>query len=155
MRSLFTALAAVLLTACATANTDKVTINTPTTPPEGSHVAGTSTPAPTSANTVDPVPQRLSQPDTTHHPAWLQARIQATLGHRKQNPTIRIFRYNYKGQTVYWETAPCCDQYSNLFDTKGRVICQPDGGITGKGDGKCPDFDKNKTDEKLVWQDPR
>ena len=27
--------------------------------------------------------------------------------------------------------------------------------ITGKGDGKCPDFEKNKTNEKLVWQDPR
>jgi hypothetical protein len=142
----------LLATACAS---NQVTVNTPTTPPETGQVSGPATPAPTSANTVDPVPARVAQSDTSARPKWLQARIQSVLSERKRNPIIRILSYQYQGQTVYYQSAPCCDQFSTVFDTKGRVICNPDGGITGKGDGKCPDFEKNKTTEKLVWQDPR
>ncbi|GAC1588937.1 MAG: hypothetical protein NVS3B25_06110 [Hymenobacter sp.] len=142
----------LLATACAPR---QVSVTTPTTPPPSGQVNGPDTPAPTSANTVDPVPARVIESDTTARPAWLKARIAAVLAERKRNPITRILRYQYGGQTVYYLSAPCCDQYSNVFDTKGRLICQPDGGITGKGDGKCPDFDKTKTNEKLVWQDPR
>ena len=148
------ALAAVLLLTAACAH-QQVSVTTPTSPPEGPNVAGTATPAPTSANTVDPVPVRVLESDTTQRPAWLKARIAAVLAERKRNPITRVLRYSYAGQTVYYQSAPCCDQYSQVFDTKGRLLCQPDGGITGKGDGKCPDFDKKKTNEKLVWQDPR
>ena len=148
-----TALAAVLLLATACAH-QQVSVTTPTTPPE-SGLVGAATPAPTSANTVDPVPARVAESDTTARPAWLKARIAAVLAERKRNPLTRILRYRYGGQTVYYISAPCCDQYSNVFDTRGKLICQPDGGLTGKGDGKCPDFDKTKANEKLVWQDPR
>lgn len=152
MRPSYLLLAALLaLGACS----QSLTVNTPTTPPETANVAGNSTPAPTSANTVDPVAARVAVSDTTARPGWLQARIQAVLAERKRNPITRILSYQYRGQTVYFQSAPCCDQFSYVFDTKGRVLCQPEGGLTGKGDGKCPDFDKNKTDEKLVWQDPR
>ncbi len=144
--------ALLLFAAC---GADRVNFTTPTTPPEGASVYGTDTPAPTSANTVDPVPARLLESDTTHRPSWLKARIAAVLAERKRNPITRILRYQYEGKTVYYISAPCCDQFSQVFDTTGNLICQPDGGITGKGDGKCPDFDKKKTNEKLVWQDPR
>ncbi|GAB3574501.1 DUF6970 domain-containing protein [Hymenobacter daeguensis] len=152
MRLLFLAASLLLTTACAN---NQVSVTTPTTPPEGPNVAGNDTPAPTSANTVDPVYARVLVTDTTARPQWLKQRIAAVLAERKRNPIIRIFRYEYEGQTVYYQSAPCCDQYSQVFDTKGNLICQPDGGITGKGDGKCRDFDKNKRNEKLVWQDPR
>ena len=133
-----------------------VTVTTPTTPPNAANVAGTSTPAPTSANTVDPVPVPLPAPtDTSARPDWLQKRIQAVLAERKRNPTVHIYQYQYRGQTVYFQSAPCCDQLTYVFDVKGKVLCNPNGGITGKGDGRCADFDKNKTGEKLVWQDPR
>jgi len=143
----------VLATACAR---QQVSVTTPTTPPHTGQVNSPSTPAPTSANTVTPVPApSLTESDTSARPPWLKDRIAAVLAERKRNPITRILRYTYRDQTVYYESAACCDQFSNVFDTKGRLICQPDGGITGKGDGKCPDFDKNKTNEKLVWQDPR
>ncbi|WP_310396516.1 DUF6970 domain-containing protein [Hymenobacter sp.] len=151
MRLLRPAAFLFLATACAP---QQVSVTTPTTPPETGQVSP-GTPAPTSANTVDPVPSRVAESDTTARPQWLKARIAAVLAERKRNPLIRILRYDYGGQTVYYQSAPCCDQYSQVFDTKGRVVCSPDGGITGKGDGKCPDFEKNKTNEKLVWQDPR
>jgi hypothetical protein len=154
MNKLILAAFALLATACAP---QQVSVTTPTTPPETGQVksSGTVTTAPTSANTVDPVPARMAESDTTARPPWLKARIAAVLAERKRNPITRIFKYNYGGQTVYYISAPCCDQYSQVLDTKGKLVCQPDGGITGKGDGKCADFDKNKTNEKLVWQDPR
>ena len=142
----------LLSTACAH---QQVSVTTPTTPPESGQVSGTDTPAPTSANTVDHVAKHLPESDTTARPAWLKARITAVLAERKRNPLTHIYRYQYGGQTVYYITAPCCDQYSEVFDTKGNLVCHPDGGMTGKGDGKCADFEKNKSNEKLVWQDPR
>lgn len=151
MRALFAALL-LLTTACAR---QQVSVTTPITPPESGQVSGSATPAPTSANTVDPVPARVLSSDTTARPQWLKVRIAAVLAERKRNPLTRILRYQYGGQTVYYISAACCDQYSQVFDTKGLLICQPEGGITGKGDGKCGDFDKTKTNEKLVWQDPR
>ncbi len=151
MRLLFLAASLGLATACAH---QQVSVTTPTTPPASGEVSN-DTPAPTSANTVDPVYAHVTESDTTARPQWLKARIAAVLAERKRNPITRILRYDYGGQKVYYISAPCCDQNSLVLDTKGRLVCQPDGGITGKGDGKCADFDKNKSNEKLVWQDPR
>jgi hypothetical protein len=146
----FTALA-LLLGACQ----QDVVVNTPTTPPSEGFVRDASTPAPTSANTVDAVPARDMRLDSTARPQWLQTRIQSILATRKRNPIIRIARYQFEGETVYYESAPCCDQQSILYDVKGKIICHPEGGITGKGDGKCSSFQKRRTNEQLVWQDPR
>ena len=49
----------------------------------------------------------------------------------------------------------CCDFYSDLYDNKCNLIAHPDGGFTGKGDGKIKDFRKEATNEKLVWEDSR
>jgi hypothetical protein len=34
-------------------------------------------------------------------------------------------------------------------------MCAPDGGFTGKGDGKCTYFFDARTNEKLIWEDER
>jgi hypothetical protein len=146
----FTALA-LLLSACQ----QDVVVNTPTTPPSEGFVSQPNTPAPTSANTVDALPARDMRLDSTARPQWLQQHIQGILTKRKRNPAIRIVRYQYSGETVYYESAPCCDQQSTVYDLEGKVLCHPEGGITGKGDGQCANFDKRKTNEMLVWQDPR
>ena len=154
MKTYFLAATGLLLLASCS-DSERVTFTTPTTPPESGYVSSPSTPAPTSANTVDPVPPRILAADTLSRPLWLQRRIAEILAERKRTPLIRVLSYEYKGQLVYFESAPCCDQYSTVYDTRGRVLCHPDGGITGKGDGECADFDKNKSKEMLVWQDPR
>ena len=141
----------LLLSACQ----QEVVVNTPTTPPSEGFVSEQSTPAPTSTNTVDAVPDRDLRFDSTARPLWLRQRIQGILAVRKRNPAIRIVRYQYQGQAVYYESAPCCDQNSTLYDAKGKVLCHPEGGMTGKGDDQCANFDKRKTSELLVWQDPR
>lgn len=63
-----------------------------------------------------------------------------------------ITQYTYKGQTVYYLKAACCDKYNIVFDSSCHVLGFPDGGFTGKGDGKMLDFQKLATDEKVVWQ---
>ena len=147
----FAAALGLLLTACQ----QDVVVNTPTTPPAEGFVSEPNTPAPTSTNTVDAVPERDLRVDSTARPLWLRQRIQTILNERKRNPVIRIMRYQYGGQTVYYESAPCCDQQSTVYDTKGAVVCHPEGGITGKGDDQCANFTKRRTNELLVWQDPR
>ncbi len=73
----------------------------------------------------------------------------------KANPPRAVYKYDYKGSTVYYITAPCCDIYPELFDADCNLLCAPDGGFTGKGDGKCVDFHKLKSNEKLIWKDNR
>ena len=142
---------ALLLSACQ----QDVVVTTPTTQPSEGFVSEPDTPAPTSTNTVDPVPARDMREDTLARPQWLRNHIQRILATRKRNPIIRIIRYQYEGEAVYYESAPCCDQQSTVYNTKGQVLCHPEGGLTGKGDGECANFDKRKTNEQLVWQDPR
>jgi len=74
---------------------------------------------------------------------------------QKQSPPdgpVQIDEYRYKDKRVYLFTAPCCDQYNTLYDEECVSICAPSGGITGKGDGKCPDFTVTATHVKLVWK---
>ena len=73
----------------------------------------------------------------------------------KQNPPRKIYSYSYLGKTVYYVTAPCCDFFTDLFDSNCQLMGHPDGGITGRGDGKFPGFDKDRTNEKLLWEDKR
>lgn len=145
------AVSALLTAGCQTG----VTVTTPTDAPVTGSVYGPSTPAPTSANTVMPTPVRSSLTDTTKRPAWVTERIQKILAEEPANPPVQIVRYLYDNQVVYYETAPCCDFFTTLYSADGQVICQPDGGITGKGDGKCSDFLQKRARERLIWQDPR
>jgi hypothetical protein len=72
-----------------------------------------------------------------------------------ENPPRKIYSFNYQGKTVYYVTPPCCDFYSDLYDSNCNLLGHPDGGITGKGDGKLPDFHSTKSGEKLLWEDKR
>jgi hypothetical protein len=72
-----------------------------------------------------------------------------------QNPPRSIYSYNYNGKTVYYVQAICCDFFSDLYDSNCAVIGHPDGGFTGRGDGKFSDFNKEKKNEKLIWKDTR
>ncbi|TPE45637.1 hypothetical protein FJM65_05810 [Pontibacter mangrovi] len=71
------------------------------------------------------------------------------------NPPATIYRYTYRGQEVYFLTGRCCDVPSQLFDAEGNVLCEPDGGITGRGDGRCTDFFEQRQNETIIWEDKR
>jgi len=89
------------------------------------------------------------------NPTWVDQLISNYQNEPVGNPPQSIWRYDYNGQTVYYIPPQCCDQYSTLLDAGGKAICAPDGGFTGKGDGRCPDFIDKRTNEQLVWKDSR
>jgi hypothetical protein len=88
-------------------------------------------------------------------PEWLTTLIAKFQSELVTNPPREIWRYKYMDQIVYYVPPICCDQYSVLYDTLGNIICAPDGGITGQGDGRCPGFFTEAKNGKLIWQDQR
>ncbi|MEO8772517.1 MAG: hypothetical protein ABI402_20640 [Ferruginibacter sp.] len=88
-------------------------------------------------------------------PDCIQKMIGQYKSEEKQNPPRQIYSYLYNGKTVYYVTPPCCDFFSDLYDSSCVLIGHPDGGFTGKGDGKTSDFKDMRTNEKLIWKDDR
>jgi hypothetical protein len=92
---------------------------------------------------------------STALPACIEQRIEAIKKQEKWNPPAEVFEYNYKGKKVYYFSSNCCDQYNTVVDEQCNQICAPSGGLTGKGDQKCPDFKDSAQLVKLVWKDDR
>jgi hypothetical protein len=88
-------------------------------------------------------------------PSCIQKMISQYQSEEKQNPPRQIYSYLYNGKTVYYVTPPCCDFFSDLYDSSCVLIGHPDGGFTGRGDGKTGDFKDTRTNEKLIWKDNR
>ena len=63
-----------------------------------------------------------------------------------------IARYTYEGQVVYYTPSQCCDIPSFVYDQECRIVCSPDGGFTGAGDGKCPGFFEKARNKIVVWR---
>jgi hypothetical protein len=88
-------------------------------------------------------------------PAWLTSVIRELEAQPVANPPAFIARYEYEREVVYYLPARCCDIWSNLYRVDGTIRCHPDGGLTGHGDGRCPDFSTARTNEQIIWRDPR
>ncbi len=95
---------------------------------------------------------------------WLQAKIWDYQSRSVSNPPRSIIKTTFEGKPVYYVPPVCCDIPSELYSEDGALMCYPSGGITGNGDGKCPMFrieysdnTKNSKDNKtsLVWADKR
>ncbi|MEA2657200.1 MAG: hypothetical protein QOI23_2565 [Chloroflexota bacterium] len=71
------------------------------------------------------------------------------------NPPAFLASYEYADQVVYYVPPRCCDVFGDLYDGEGRVICHPDGGLAGAGDGRCPDFLTERKHEIILWRDSR
>ena len=96
-----------------------------------------------------------SRETQVEHPAWINKLIKQLESEPVGNPPSSIWRYDYNGQVVYFIPAQCCDIPSTVYDADGNILCAPDGGITGEGDGRCPDFFSTRSDEQQIWKDPR
>jgi hypothetical protein len=71
------------------------------------------------------------------------------------NPPGKVYSYTYNNKTVYYVPAICCDFFSDLYNDSCIIIAHPDGGFTGRGDGKIKDFAEARKNEKLIWEDKR
>jgi hypothetical protein len=98
--------------------------------------------------------QKPVAPDTlSSAPAWVMALISQLGTQPVANPPAFVARYEYKGQEVYFVPQRCCDVMSVVYRSDGAVMCHPDGGINGKGDGMCADFFADRQDERIIWRD--
>ncbi len=80
---------------------------------------------------------------------------QKIAGYKRATPEDKpqsVYEYQYKGKKVYYITMGCCDKFNELLDSNCRLLGYPDGGFTGRGDGKVPDFSKDKQHGKLLWK---
>lgn len=88
-------------------------------------------------------------------PLWVTEKIRQFQSEPVANPPREVIQYQYKGNIVYLISSPCCDQYNYLYDIDANIICAPSGGFTGKGDGRCTDFEQESQNPSLVWRDAR
>jgi hypothetical protein len=93
------------------------------------------------------------RPEAT--PAWLTQLILQLEATPVANPPARIVQYRYQGATVYYLPPRCCDIPSNLYSLAGDMICHPDGGFSGAGDARCPDFFAQAQFVREMWRDSR
>jgi len=88
-------------------------------------------------------------------PLWVTEMIRRMEREPVTNPPAYVERSDYAGATVYYVPPHCCDVAGSLYDESGTLICGPDGGLSGKGDGRCPDFASARRNEKIIWRDSR
>jgi hypothetical protein len=88
-------------------------------------------------------------------PTCIKAIIEKMKAEPVTNPPSKIYSYTFNNKTVYYVPGVCCDNFSDLYDDSCKIIAHPDGGFTGKGDRKLPNFQEEKKNEKLIWEDKR
>ncbi|WP_236971973.1 DUF6970 domain-containing protein [Membranihabitans marinus] len=91
--------------------------------------------------------------DEVDIPTCIQAKIESLKTLHKQNPPAIVEEWETPSGTYYYITSDCCDQFNYLYDGFCNVVCAPDGGITGEGDGNCPVL--TDTVVTVLWQDER
>ncbi len=85
-------------------------------------------------------------------PACIQSKIDSFKLKEVHEKPQKVVEYKYKGKMVYYVVMPCCDFYNEVYDDNCNFLGAPDGGFTGKGDGKLPDFFAEAKEEKVMWQ---
>jgi hypothetical protein len=97
----------------------------------------------------------LAQETTSALPKWLQSKISEYESMPPSNPPRSVHQSTYEGKTVYYIPPICCDIQSELYDEAGNRLCAPDGGFTGRGDGRCKLFNVGEAMSFTIWQDSR
>lgn len=96
--------------------------------------------------------QKVEPPEI---PSWLEERIEVwESGPRDRSPGI-VSRYRFGFKDVIYIPPWCDDCFGDLRDLDGDLICHPDGGIRGDGDGQCPNFPEDASLLEVLWVDPR
>jgi hypothetical protein len=96
---------------------------------------------------------KISVPKDT--PSCIKNKIRKIQGQHVFNPPASVSLWEFDGKKYYYITSDCCDQMTELYNDQCELICHPDGGITGTGDGKCPDFTQGTLQKTLIWKDSR
>ena len=84
----------------------------------------------------------------------IEEKIEFIKNEPASNPPTKIYEWKVAGDTYYYITSDCCDQFNYLYTKNCELVCAPDGGFTGMGDGNCPDFN-GEIEKTLIWEDSR
>ena len=87
-------------------------------------------------------------------PSCIEQKIERIIDDPVTNPPAQVWRWEVDGQIFYYITSDCCDQFNYLYNENCEIICAPDGGFSGEGDGNCPDF-TTEIEKTLIWEDSR
>ena len=87
-------------------------------------------------------------------PNCIENEIKKIKSESVRNPPAEVWKWEADGQIYYYITSDCCDQYNYLYNNNCEVICAPDGGLIGSGDGNCPNFIE-PIKKTLIWKDSR
>ena len=93
-----------------------------------------------------------TSPET--RPPWLIELIARQESEPVANPPAYIAQQEYAAGVYYFLPSRCCDVFSELYDAEGALVCNPDGGITGRGSGNCPVLGA-LVREEAAWPDGR
>lgn len=88
------------------------------------------------------------------YPSCIDAKIDALKKVTVQNPPAEVWKWEVDHNVYYYITSDCCDQYNYLHNENCEIVCAPDGGFTGNGDGNCPEFN-GEIVKTLIWKDER
>jgi hypothetical protein len=106
--------------------------------------------------------QQLPPPDDA--PSCIQQMIERFLTAPVGNPPQEVIRYQQLleeeeednvSSSYYFVPEQCCDRFSSLYDADCQVLCAPDGGLTGRGNGRCPDSFSKSHGSLIIWEDQR
>ena len=73
-------------------------------------------------------------------------------------PPKEIYAISFEAKRYFYLPThkQCCDMFSELYDEDCNLVCAPEGGVAGGGDGKCPEgLDIESLDKTLVFKDDR
>lgn len=99
--------------------------------------------------------QKLAVDPAASLPAPIQALIKTIQAEEPTNPPSSLLRYQINGRLYFYRPSYCCDFPSVLYNEKAEPVCEPDGGFTGRGDGRCEWFSAHKDNGERVWSDKR
>jgi hypothetical protein len=87
-------------------------------------------------------------------PSCILEKIEAIKSDHVWVPAAEVWKITTTDhKTFYYIPTHCCDFYSELYDPECNLLCNPEGGIAGKGYGICPEYQEQE--KELIWQDDR
>lgn len=102
-------------------------------------------------------PRSAVKPENPETKDSLPACVRHMINERKKDipPELpqSITAYSYEGKTVYYFKEGCCDQFNPVYDDSCHLLGAPDGGFTGRGDGKLPEFFNKAKMIGVVWKE--
>ena len=93
--------------------------------------------------------------EQTPLPSCLQDRIDMLKAFPPATPRASLEAFHYQGRRVYYLPPAGFDDFGLVVDEHCNTVCAPDGGISGGGDGTCPEFFLQARPDGTVWTDER